>query len=89
MPALTVHFGEDIIKIGKKGLRPGTRENDMREDLIKRLEEFQKTYPVEERLRSRLMKPPVEFIGEEIMEQAVFALLQGENILLSGGKATG
>ena len=61
----------------------------MRADLIKRLEEFQKTYPVEESLRSRMMKPPVAFIGEEIMEQAVFALLQGENILLSGGKATG
>ena len=61
----------------------------MREDLIKGLEAFQKTYPVEERLRSRLMKPPVAFIGEEIMEQAVAALLQGENILLSGGKATG
>ena len=61
----------------------------MREDLIKRLEAFQKTYPVEESLRSRMMRPSVEFIGEEIMEQAVFALLQGENILLSGGKATG
>ena len=61
----------------------------MRADLIKRLEEFQKTYPVEESLRSRMMKPPVAFIGDDIMEQAVFALLQGENILLSGGKATG
>ena len=49
----------------------------MREDLIKRLEAFQKTYPVEDSLRSRMMRPSVEFIGEEIMEQAVFALLQG------------
>ena len=31
----------------------------------------------------------MEFIGEEILDLAVSALLQGENILLCGGKATG
>ena len=31
----------------------------------------------------------MEFIGDEILEQAVSALLQGENLLLCGGKATG
>ena len=31
----------------------------------------------------------MEFIGDEILEQAVSALLQGENVLLCGGKATG
>lgn len=61
----------------------------MREDLNLRLGQFKKQYPVEEALRSRLMKPGVAFIGEEILELAVSALLQGENLLLCGGKATG
>ena len=38
----------------------------MREDLTLRLEQFKKQYPVDEALRSRLMKPGVAFIGEEI-----------------------
>lgn len=61
----------------------------MREDLMVRLEQFQKSYPVEASVQGRITKPPVEFIGEGILELAVSALLQGENILLCGGKATG
>lgn len=61
----------------------------MRDGWKLRLEQFKERYPVEEPVRDRVMKPPVEFIGEEILELAVSALLQGENILLCGGKATG
>ena len=61
----------------------------MREDLILRLKQFQERYPGEEGVRDRVMKPPVEFIGEEVLDLAVSALLQGENILLCGEKATG
>lgn len=61
----------------------------MREDLMIRLEQFKKSNPVDVAVQNRIAKPPVAFIGEEIMEQAVSALLQGENILLCGGKATG
>ena len=61
----------------------------MREDLIIRLKEFQKRCPGEEAERGRIIKPPVEFIGDEILELAVSALLQGENLLLCGEKATG
>lgn len=61
----------------------------MREDLKIRLEEFKKRYSVEASVQGRISKPPVEFIGEEILELTVSALLQGENILLCGGKATG
>ena len=61
----------------------------MRDDLTIRLEEFKKNYPVEAGVQGRITKPPVEFVGEEILELAVSALLQGENILLCGGKATG
>ena len=61
----------------------------MRQDLSLRLEQFKKQYVADEAGRSRIAEPPVKFIGDEIMELAVAALLQGENVLLSGGKATG
>ena len=61
----------------------------MRQDLSLRLEQFKKQYVADETVRSRIAEPPVKFIGDEIMDLAVAALLQGENVLLSGGKATG
>ena len=61
----------------------------MSEVLKNRLKQFQESYPVDPAVRSRITKPPVEFIGDEVLELAVSALLQGENILLCGGKATG
>lgn len=61
----------------------------MRTDLTIRLEQFQARHPVDAAVQGRVVKPPVEFIGEDILEQAVSALLQGENLLLCGGKATG
>ena len=64
-------------------------ETMMRNDLMIRLEEFKKRYGVDEAVQGRVTRPPVQFIGEEILELAVSALLQGENILLCGGKATG
>ena len=64
-------------------------ENNMRNDLMIRLEQFKERYSVEAAVQGRITKPPVEFIGEEILDLTVSALLQGENILLCGGKATG
>ena len=61
----------------------------MREDLTIRLEQFKNSCSVDAAVQGRVTKPPVEFIGEELLETAVAALLQGENILLCGGKATG
>ena len=61
----------------------------MRNDLMIRLEQFKERYSVEAAVQGRITKPPVEFIGEEILDLTVSALLQGENILLCGGKATG
>ena len=61
----------------------------MREDLKIRLERFREQNAVDEAARGRIVRPAVEFIGDEILEQAVSALLQGENLLLCGGKATG
>ena len=61
----------------------------MREDLKIRLERFREQNAVDEAVRGRIVRPAVEFIGDEILEQAVSALLQGENLVLCGGKATG
>ena len=57
--------------------------------LIAELKNFRKEYPVSEEVTNRLAKPPIPFYGKEILEMAIAALLQGENILLSGAKATG
>ena len=61
----------------------------MREELKTELERFKARYPVDPAAQGRISKPPVEFIGEEILNLAVSALLQGENVLLCGEKATG
>ena len=61
----------------------------MKQDMKTTLEQFRKAYPVDAAALSRVAKPVTEFIGDETLEQAVRALLQGENLLLCGGKATG
>ena len=61
----------------------------MREELKTELERFKARYPVDPAAQGRISKPPVEFIGEEILNLAVSALLQGENVLLCGEKVTG
>ena len=57
--------------------------------LIQEVEKFRTQYPVAEAVKNRVVKPPVPFYGKEILEMAIAALLQGENVLLSGSKATG
>ena len=62
---------------------------ELKESLQKRVEEFKKTYPVEEQAKSRITRPSMAFYGTEILNRAVTALLEGENLLLCGDKATG
>lgn len=57
--------------------------------LIQEVEKFREQYPVAEAVKNRVAKPPIPFYGKEILEMAIAALLQGENVLLSGSKATG
>ena len=57
--------------------------------LIQEVEKFREQYPVAEAVKNRVAKPPITFYGKEILEMAIAALLQGENVLLSGSKATG
>lgn len=57
--------------------------------LLRDLEKFRNKYEVEQEVRDRVICPQIPFYGREILEMAVAALLQGENILLTGAKATG
>ena len=65
------------------------REQNVSESLLKDIDNFRKQYPVEEKMRVRISNPPIPFYGKELLEMSIAALLKGENLLLSGGKATG
>lgn len=57
--------------------------------LIRGIEEFRSKHVVEEEEKKRIVKPDMPFYGKEILEMAIAALLEGENLLLTGAKATG
>ena len=65
------------------------QEEQISVHLQKRLERFRADYPVADEVKRRVSKPDMPFFGKEILEMAVSALLEGENILLCGDKATG
>lgn len=65
------------------------REQGVSDGLLKDIAAFREKYAVEEAVQNRVMRPEIRFYGKEIFEMAATALLQGENILLSGTKATG
>ena len=64
-------------------------EQEVSQVLIEQVEAFRKEYPVHEAVRNRISEPKIPFYGKEILEMAMAALLQGSNLLLTGGKATG
>ena len=57
--------------------------------LIEAAEEFRRSYAVPEEAADRIASPAIPFYGKDILEMAIAALLQGENLLLTGPKATG
>ncbi len=64
-------------------------EQQVSPKLIREVEKFREAFWIPEEVRNRIVKPPIPFYGKEILEMAIAALLQGENVLLSGSKATG
>ena len=62
---------------------------NINESLKKEINSYRESYPVTHELLSRIPKPDNLYYGDEIWNQAVTALLCGENILLVGHKATG
>lgn len=64
-------------------------EQQIAESLIENVEQFRKEYPVAPEMEYRVGKPAMPFYGKEILEMGIAAVLQGENLLLTGPKATG
>ena len=62
---------------------------NINENLKKEINSYRESYPVIHQLLYRIPKPDNLYYGDEIWNQAVTALLCGENILLVGHKATG
>ncbi|MDO4276716.1 MAG: MoxR family ATPase [Eubacteriales bacterium] len=71
---------EELQFLEEQGVAPG---------LIRQVREFRQAYEVPEQAAHRIVKPSIPFYGKEILEMAVAGLLQGENLLLTGPKATG
>ena len=59
------------------------------QELIGELRDFHMRYEVEDQVKERVEKPDILFYGKNILEMSIAALLQGDNLLLSGAKATG
>ncbi len=59
------------------------------DDLMAEVRHYREVHLVDPEAQGRVSPPAVPYFGQEVLEMALTALLQGENILLSGGKATG
>ncbi|MCC8050855.1 MAG: MoxR family ATPase [Clostridiales bacterium] len=64
-------------------------DQDVDSALLDAIQEFRMKHPAEEKQRDRITAPALAYYGRETFEMAAAALLQGENILLTGSKATG
>lgn len=65
------------------------REEGIREDLIQEVDAFRTSHDLDQAARYRVPRPKYLYYGNEVWEQALTALLCGENLLLVGPKATG
>jgi nitric oxide reductase NorQ protein len=65
------------------------RKEGISENLINDIEKFRKFYKVESKMEYRIPKPKYNYYGNDVWEEAITALLCGENLLLVGSKATG
>ena len=65
------------------------RKEGISENLIDEVDKFRKFYKVESKLEYRIPSPKYKYYGNDVWEEAITALLCGENLLLVGSKATG
>ena len=65
------------------------REQGINEKLIDDILYFRKYYSLDKNLEYRVTKSNTYFYGKDILSMCISAILEGENILLSGQKATG
>ncbi len=65
------------------------RSQEISPEMIGAVADFRQEYPVDPQVVERVADPRMPFYGKEVLEMAIAAILQGQNLLLSGGKATG
>ncbi len=65
------------------------RSQNISGNLIKDIIRFRDYYKLDEKVMYRVPVPKFHFFGRDILEMAIVAMLEGENLLLSGPKATG
>ncbi len=70
-------------------IRNSLLEQGVSETLLREIDTFRRTHTADPAAAERISAPEIPFYGAEIFEMAAVSLLQGENILLSGTKATG
>ena len=58
-------------------------------ELVEAVQEFRGAHAVDAGVAERVACPETPFYGKETLEMALAAVLQGQNLLLVGGKATG
>ena len=76
-----VSFMSDLLEtLRQEGVDPA---------LLSAVEEYRAAHPLAEALRPRIPVSAFTYYGKDVWEQALAALLCGENLLLAGGKATG
>lgn len=64
-------------------------EQGVSSSLINKIVKFREVYPVSDEVKNRIIKPAIPFYGKDILEMVIAGILQGQNLLLTGPKATG
>ena len=57
--------------------------------LLEAVQQYRTAHALPDALRPRIPSPAFTYYGKQVWEQALAALLCGENLLLAGGNATG
>lgn len=65
------------------------REYGINENLLEELKKFREFYKVDDKVKDRISAPGNFYYGIDVWEKSIYALLNGQNILLVGQKATG
>ncbi|MDO5037691.1 MAG: AAA family ATPase [Tissierellia bacterium] len=73
----------------RKDLVASIKKQGVSEGLLGEVEDFIRDYPTKEDLRYRIPSSYYVYYGKETWEAAIYAILNGDHLLLSGPKATG
>lgn len=65
------------------------KEEKINDKLLAGVEAYRKQYPAEGDLKQRVPEPHFHYYGKKVWEEAIAAVLCGQNLLLAGPKATG